>query len=419
MELTPIMSVPSLEKSRIKVVLLEGIHPSAVQAFQADGYTDVEYYPKSLAPDELRNVLKNAYLLGIRSATYLTREVLAEAPKLITVGCFCIGTNQVDLDAAQTHGIPVFNAPFSNTRSVAELVLAEVVFLLRGIPHRAGAAHRGEWIKTATGSFEVRGKTLGIIGYGHIGTQVGLLAEAFGMQVIFYDIETKLALGNAKSVPSLKALLEQADVVTLHVPDTPQTKGMIGADQIAQMKKGASLINAARGSLVDIDALAEALKAKHVSGAALDVFPKEPKTEGEEFVSPLRGMSNVILTPHVGGSTEEAQANIGIEVAEKLIKYSNNGSTLSAVNFPEVSLPAPHTQQHRLLHIHRNQPGMLSAVNGVFSRHNVNIAGEYLQTNPQIGYVVIDMETRDRAESQALKQELDQIPGTLRTRLLY
>lgn len=413
------MSVPSLEKSRIKVVLLEGIHPSAVQVFQADGYMDVEHYPKSLAPDELRKVLKNAYLLGIRSATYLTREVLAEAPKLISVGCFCIGTNQVDLDAAQTQGVPVFNAPFSNTRSVAELVVAEVVFLLRGIPHRASAAQKGDWIKTATGSFEVRGKTLGIVGYGHIGTQVGLLAEAFGMQVIFYDIETKLALGNAKAVPSLRALLEQSDVVTLHVPDTPQTKGMIGSAEIAQMRKGASLINAARGSLVDIDALAESLRAKHLSGAALDVFPKEPKTEGEEFVSPLRGMSNVILTPHVGGSTEEAQANIGIEVAEKLIKYSNNGSTLSAVNFPEVSLPAPHTRQHRLLHIHRNQPGMLSAVNSVFSRHNVNIAGEYLQTNPQIGYVVIDMETRDRAESQALKQELDQIPGTLRTRLLY
>lgn len=419
MELTPTMSVPSLEKSRIKVVLLEGIHPSAVQAFQADGYTDVEHYPKSLAPDELRKVLKNAYLIGIRSATYLTREVLAEAPKLISIGCFCIGTNQVNLEAAQTQGVPVFNAPFSNTRSVAELVVAEVVLLLRGIPHRASAAQRGEWIKTATGSFEVRGKTLGIVGYGHIGTQVGLLAEAFGMQVIFYDIETKLALGNAKAVPSLRALLDQSDVVTLHVPDTPQTKGMIGSAEIAQMKKRSCLINAARGSLVDIEALAESLRAKHLAGAALDVFPKEPKTEGEEFVSPLRGMSNVILTPHVGGSTEEAQANIGIEVAEKLIKYSNNGSTLSAVNFPEVSLPAPHTRQHRLLHIHRNQPGMLSAVNGVFSRHNVNIAGEYLQTNPEIGYVVIDMETRDRAESQALKQELDQIPGTLRTRLLY
>jgi D-3-phosphoglycerate dehydrogenase len=412
------MGLTSLDKSRIKVVLLEGIHQSAVKAFQADGYTDVEHYPKSLPPAQLAKVLKKAYLLGIRSATQLNAQVLAEAPKLIAAGCFCIGTNNVDIDKAQTLGIPVFNAPFSNTRSVAELVIAELVLLMRGIPYRNRAAHDGEWIKTATGSFEVRGKTLGIVGYGHIGTQVGLLAEAFGMNVIFYDIETKLTLGNAKPVPSLGTLLENADVVTLHVPDTPQTKGMIGAAELARMKKGSCFINAARGSLVDIDALAAALKSKHLSGAALDVFPKEPKTEGEEFVSPLRGMKNVILTPHVGGSTEEAQVNIGIEVAEKLIKYSNNGSTLSAVNFPEVSLPA-HAGQHRLLHIHRNQPGVLSAVNAVFSRHNVNISGEYLQTNPQIGYVVIDMESRDRAESLALKKELDQVPGTLRTRLLY
>jgi len=412
------MGLTSLDKSRIKVVLLEGVHQSAVSAFHADGYTDVELYPKSLPAAQLSKVLKKAYLLGIRSATPLNAQVLAEAPKLIAVGCFCIGTNNVDLARAQTQGVPVFNAPFSNTRSVAELVIAEVVMLLRGIPYRNLAAHRGEWIKTATGSFEVRGKTLGIVGYGHIGTQVGLLAEAFGMQVIFYDVETKLTLGNAKPVPSLGALLEQADVVTLHVPDTPQTRGMMGAAEFARMKRGASFLNAARGSLVDISALAAALDSKHLAGAALDVFPKEPKTEGEEFVSPLRGKQNVILTPHVGGSTEEAQANIGIEVAEKLIKYSNNGSTLSAVNFPEVSLPA-HAGQHRLLHIHRNQPGVLSAVNAVFSRHNVNIAGEYLQTNPEIGYVVIDMESKDRAESLALKKELDQVPGTLRTRLLY
>jgi D-3-phosphoglycerate dehydrogenase len=362
--------------------------------------------------------VKKAYLLGIRSATQLTSQLLSEATKLISVGCFCIGTNNVDLNHAQTLGIPVFNAPFSNTRSVAELVIAELILLLRGIPHRNAAAHRGEWIKTAVGSYEVRGKTLGIVGYGHIGTQVGLLAEALGMHVIFYDIETKLVLGNAKYVPSLGALLDAADVVTLHVPDTPDTKGMMGAAEFARMKPGACFLNAARGSLVDIDALAAALRSKHLSGAAVDVFPKEPKTDGDEFVSPLRGMSNVLLTPHVGGSTEEAQANIGIEVAEKLIKYSNNGSTLSAVNFPEVSLPS-HGSRHRLLHIHRNQPGLLSAVNATFSRHNVNIAAEYLQTNPQIGYVVIDMETRDRAESLVVKQELDQVPGTLRTRLLY
>ena len=412
------MGLTSLDKSRIKVVLLEGVHHSALDAFHADGYTDVEHYPKSLPPAQLSKVLKKAYLLGIRSATPLTAQLLSEATKLIAAGCFCIGTNNVDLDHAQTLGIPVFNAPFSNTRSVAELVIAELVLLLRGIPHRNEAAHRGEWIKTAAGSYEVRGKTLGIVGYGHIGTQVGLLAEAMGMHVVFYDVETKLTLGNAKPVPSLGALLESADVVTLHVPDTPHTKGMMGAAEFARMKKGSCFLNAARGSLVDIEALAAALRTKHLAGAAIDVFPKEPKTEGEEFVSPLRGMSNVILTPHVGGSTEEAQANIGIEVAEKLIKYSNNGSTLSAVNFPEVSLPA-HGGHHRLLHIHRNQPGLLSAVNSVFSRHNVNIAAEYLQTNSQIGYVVIDMETKDRAESLVVKQDLDQVAGTLRTRLLY
>lgn len=412
------MGLTSLDKSRIKVVLLEGVHHSAVDAFHADGYTDVEHYPKSLPPAQLSKVLKKAYLLGIRSATPLTAQLLSEATKLIAAGCFCIGTNNVDLDHAQTLGIPVFNAPFSNTRSVAELVIAELVLLLRGIPHRNEAAHRGEWIKTAAGSYEVRGKTLGIVGYGHIGTQIGLLAEAMGMHVVFYDVETKLTLGNAKPVPSLGALLESADVVTLHVPDTPHTKGMMGAAEFARMKKGSCFLNAARGSLVDIEALAAALRTKHLAGAAIDVFPKEPKTEGEEFVSPLRGMSNVILTPHVGGSTEEAQANIGIEVAEKLIKYSNNGSTLSAVNFPEVSLPA-HGGHHRLLHIHRNQPGLLSAVNSVFSRHNVNIAAEYLQTNSQIGYVVIDMETKDRAESLVVKQDLDQVAGTLRTRLLY
>ena len=408
----------SLDKSRIKVVLLEGIHESAVSAFHADGYTDVEHHPKSLPPAQLAKALKKAYLLGIRSATQVTAQLLADSPKLISIGCFCIGTNNVDLEKAQTLGVPVFNAPFSNTRSVAELVIAELVLLLRGIPHRNAAAHRGEWIKTAAGSFEVRGKTLGIVGYGHIGTQVGVLAEAMGMHVVFYDVETKLTLGNAKPMPSLGALLETADVVTLHVPDTPHTKGMMGAAEFARMRAGSCFLNAARGSLVDIDALAGALQSRQLSGAAVDVFPKEPKTEGEEFVSPLRGMSNVILTPHVGGSTEEAQANIGIEVAEKLIKYSNNGSTLSAVNFPEVSLPL-HSGKHRLLHIHRNQPGLLSAVNAVFSRRNVNIAAEYLQTNPEIGYVVIDMETKDRAESLVVKQELDQVPGTLRTRLLY
>ncbi len=412
------MNKTSLEKNRIKVLLLEGVHHTAVDAFRADGYTSIEYHPKSLPPAQLAEAIGEAFLVGIRSATNLNKSIFEYANRLIAVGCFCIGTNQVDLDAAQDRGIPVFNAPFSNTRSVAELVLAETVLLMRGIPHRNAMAHRGAWVKTAAASHEVRGKILGIVGYGHIGTQVGLLAEAFGMQAIYYDIETKLALGNARAVPSLDALLETADVVTLHVPETPLTNRMIGAGQLARMKEGARLINASRGSVVDIDALVEALQAKHLSGAAIDVFPAEPRGAGDEFVSPLRGLDNVILTPHVGGSTEEAQQNIGTEVAEKLIKYSNNGSTLSAVNFPEVSLPE-HPGKHRILHIHRNQPGVLSRINAVFSERRINISGEYLRTNPTIGYVVIDVDALDREETQELKRRLDEVEGTIRTRILY
>ncbi len=408
----------SLHKGKIKILLLEGVHSSAVEAFRLDGYSDIEYHPKSLPESKLVASIRDAYLVGIRSATRLSSRILEQAPRLIGIGCFCIGTNQVNLDAAQERGIPVFNAPFSNTRSVAELVLAEIIMLLRGIPYRNAMAHRGGWVKTASGSYEVRGKCLGIVGYGHIGTQTGLLAEALGMQVVYYDVETKLALGNARAMPSLRALIEAADVITLHVPETPQTRGMIGAAEIARMKPGAQVINASRGNVVDIEALAEALRSQRLAGAALDVFPHEPKTADEEFVSPLRGMDNVLLTPHVGGSTAEAQQNIGIEVAEKLIKYSNNGSTLSAVNFPEVSLPE-HSGKHRLLHIHRNQPGMLSAVNAVFSEQGINIAGQYLQTNSKIGYVVIDVETGERADSLKVRDQLDKIPGTIRTRVLY
>jgi D-3-phosphoglycerate dehydrogenase len=408
----------SLDKSKIKILLLEGVHPTAVDAFKKDGYHEIDFHPKSLPEPRLIEVLHDAYFVGIRSATQLTAAVIDSADKLMGIGCFCIGTNQVDLDAAQQRGIPVFNAPFSNTRSVAELVLAETILLMRGIPFRNALAHRGGWMKTAAGSQEVRGKTLGIVGYGHIGTQIGVLAESLGMKVVFYDIETKLALGNAQAVPTLNGLLEISDVVTLHVPETPQTQNMIGADQLARMKKGAKLINAARGTVVDIDALAAALQSKHLSGAAIDVFPVEPKTEGDEFISPLRGMENVILTPHVGGSTEEAQQNIGIEVAEKLIKYSNNGSTLTAVNFPEVSLPE-HPGKHRLLHTHHNRPGVLSAINAVFSKAKINITGQYLQTNAQIGYVVIDVETGTREASLDVKRALEKVPGTIRTRILY
>jgi len=412
------MPTNSLDKSKIKILILEGVHPTGIDALKKDGYSDIDYHPKSLPESKLIAALRDAYFIGIRSQTQLTAKVINSAEKLMGIGCFCIGTNQVDLDAAQQRGIPVFNAPFSNTRSVAELVLAETILLMRGIPLRNAHTHRGGWMKTAEGSQEVRGKTLGIVGYGHIGTQVGVLAESLGMRVVFYDVETKLALGNAHPNSTLNGLLETSDVVTLHVPETPQTMNMIGAPQLARMKKGSKLINAARGNVVDIDALAAALRSKHLSGAAIDVFPVEPQTDRDEFVSPLRGMENVILTPHVGGSTEEAQQNIGIEVAEKLIKYSNNGSTLTAVNFPEVSLPE-HPGKHRLLHTHHNRPGVLSAVNAVFSKEKINITGQYLQTNSQIGYVVIDVETETREASLDVKRALEKVPGTIRTRILY
>ncbi|HWZ29868.1 MAG TPA: phosphoglycerate dehydrogenase [Bryobacteraceae bacterium] len=412
------MAKTSLEKNKIKILLLEGVHQSAVDALTANGYSDIEFHAKSLPEPALMKAARDAYFIGIRSATQLTARVIEQAPKLTGIGCFCIGTNQVDLDAAQDRGVPVFNAPFSNTRSVAELVLGEIIMLLRGIPQRNAAAHRGEWVKTAAGSREVRGKILGIVGYGHIGTQIGLLAESLGMQVLFYDVETKLAMSNARAMPSLDALLEAADAVTLHVPETPQTLKMIGRAQLARMKPGALLINASRGTVVDIDALVAALRSKRLYGAAIDVFPAEPKGSGDEFASPLRGFDNVLLTPHIGGSTEEAQQNIGIEVAEKLIKYSNNGSTLTAVNFPEVSLPE-HPGKHRLLHTHRNQPGVLSAINRIFSEDQINVAAQYLQTNPRIGYVVIDIETDKPEETLLLKRRLDEVPGTIRTRVIY
>ena len=412
------MMETSLDKKKIKILLLEGVHASAAETFRADGYGEIEEHPKALAAPELLAAIRDAHFIGIRSATELNRGTLDHASKLTGIGCFCIGTNRVDLEAAQERGIPVFNAPFSNTRSVAELVLAEIVLLMRGIPRRNAMAHRGRWVKTAAGSHEVRGKCLGIVGYGHIGTQIGVLAEALGMRVLFHDIAAKLALGNAQRVASLEALLEAADVVTLHVPETPQTQGMIGAEQLARMRPGAHLINASRGSVVDVEALAGALRAGHLQGAAIDVFPVEPGGGEEEFVSPLRDFDNVLLTPHVGGSTAEAQHNIGVEVAEKLIKYSNNGSTVTAVNFPEVSLPE-HPGKHRLLHIHRNQPGVLSEINAIFSEEHINIAAQYLQTNSRIGYVVIDIEIGDRARGLMLKHRLEQVSTTIRARILY
>lgn len=411
------MKKTSFPKHQIRILLLEGVHPSAVESFEADGYSTIEYHDKALPEPELQERLKRAHLVGIRSRTQLSAALLQQAQRLIAVGCFCIGTNQVDLACAQRFGIPVFNAPFSNTRSVAELVVAEAILLLRDIPRRNNLARRGNWRKSADDAFEARGKRLGIVGYGHIGTQVGLLAESLGMQVLFYDIEPKLALGNAKPANSLNALLELSQVVTLHVPETPLTQHMIGAAQLARMPSGAVLINAARGTVVAIDALVQALESGHLAGAAVDVFPQEPHGVEEAFRSPLQDFDNVILTPHIGGSTVEAQANIGFEVAAKLIKYSNNGSTLSSVNFPEVALPE-HPGKHRLLHIHRNEPGILSQVNEVFSKNQVNIAGQYLQTNATIGYVVIDIDG-DAETGDTVLRQLRRIDGTIRARILY
>ena len=407
----------SFPKQDIKVLLLEGVSRTAVETFQRAGYTQIEYHAKSLPEEELKARIADAHIVGIRSRTHLTADVLDHAKRLIAVGCYCIGTNQVQLDAAAKLGIPVFNAPYSNTRSVAELVIAETIMLLRGIPQKNALCHRGGWTKSATGSFEARDKVLGIVGYGHIGTQVGVLAESFGMRVIFHDIETKLALGNARAATSLDDLLERSDIVTLHVPETPATKWMIGHNEIAKMRKGALLINASRGTVVDIDALADALRSEHIGGAAIDVFPAEPKGNDDPFVSPLVGIDNVILTPHIGGSTLEAQDNIGIEVASKLVRYSDNGSTLSAVNFPEVTLPE-HPHSSRLLHIHRNVPGVLSRINELFSAGNMNIDAQFLQTNPDVGYVVIDV-SADEAQVAVLKEKLSAIAGTLRTRVLY
>ena len=405
----------SFDKSKLKFLLLEGIHPSASEVLNHNGYHWLESHAPALAGPALIEAIGNAHFVGLRSRTRLTEEVLSQAPKLTAIGCFCIGTNQVDLVAAARRGIPVFNAPFSNTRSVAELVLGEIIMLMRGIPEKNANQHRNVWTKSAAHSYEVRGKTLGIIGYGHIGTQIGVLAEQLGMSVIYYDIENKLALGNAKPVKKLDKLLEVADVVSLHVPETPITKNMISAPQLAKMRKGSHLINASRGTVIDIEALVDALDRRHLQGAAIDVFPLEPKGKDDPFVSPLVRFDNVILTPHIGGSTAEAQASIGVEVADKLIRYSNNGSTATAVNFPEVSLPE-HAGKCRLLHIHKNIPGVLAHINERLSMSGINIAAQYLQTNAEVGYVVIDV---DATASEIALEQLSSIEGTMRCRILY
>ncbi|MBD8512988.1 phosphoglycerate dehydrogenase [Photobacterium sp. WH77] len=409
------MAKVSLDKDKIKILLLEGVHPSALEVLKQAGYENIEYHKGSLAGNELLDAIKDAHFVGIRSRTQLTEEVFDAAKKLIAVGCFCIGTNQVDLAEANRRGIPVFNAPFSNTRSVAELVLGEILLLLRGIPEKNAKAHRGEWQKTADSSYEARGKKLGIIGYGHIGTQLSILAENLGMDVYFYDIENKLTLGNATQVDSLSELLNKSDVISLHVPETLDTQNLMGAEEFARMKPGSIFINAARGTVVDIDALCSALESKHLAGAAIDVFPVEPKTNKDQFESPLTRFDNVILTPHIGGSTQEAQQNIGIEVAGKIVKYSDNGSTVSAVGFPEVSLPE-HRGCSRLLHIHENRPGILNQITTIFAAEGINIAAQYLQTSPELGYVVIDVETE---RSEEALNKLKAIDGTVRARILH
>ena len=405
----------SLDKKSIKILLLEGIHRSARESFIEAGYDNIDCVDRTLHPDDLMGALQGVHMLGIRSRSQLTERVFEGADRLMAVGCFCIGTNQVDLQGALLRGVPVFNAPFSNTRSVAELVIAEAILLLRGIPEKNALSHRGVWQKSASNSFEIRGKTMGIIGYGNIGSQVSVLAESLGMRGFYYDIVTKLSLGNAEQLSTLQALLAGSDIVSLHVPETPVTRNMIGASELAAMKPGSVLLNASRGTVIDLDALTDSLRCKHLLGAAVDVFPQEPESNAEEFVSTLQEFDNCILTPHVGGSTLEAQENIGREVATKLIKYCDNGSTISSVNFPEVALPA-HPGSHRILHIHENIPGVLSDINGFFSANGININAQHLQTNESVGYVVTDI---SQEYSAIALKELRSVAGTIRTRVLF
>lgn len=397
-----------------KIVLLEKIHPSAVAHFQNEGFPEVRQIPSALSGNDLLDALADADIVGIRSGTHLTAEVLNTASHLRAIGCFCIGTNQVDLTAATALGIPVFNAPYSNTRSVAELVIAQAILLLRRIPEKNARTHRGMWDKTAQGAYEVRNKVLGIVGYGNIGAQVGILAESVGMRVHYYDIESKLPLGNAKPVPTLEELLQIADVITLHVPGGSVTENMITRERFAFMKPSAVLINASRGKVVDIDALHDALVEKKLAGAALDVFPVEPRNEKEEFVSPLRGLENVILTPHIGGSTEEAQENIGREVSDKLARYLKAGTTRGAVNFPEIPYLEKDARS-RILHVHRNEPGVIARMNADFAEAGLNIVAQHLQTLGTIGYVITDV---DANISQALLQKLRAEPATIRCELI-
>jgi D-3-phosphoglycerate dehydrogenase len=414
-EIMPVKKTTSYPKEKINILFLENISDAAVKRFRDAGYASVKKLTGALSEDELIKQVKDIHLLGIRSKTQVTDKVLEAATKLQAVGCFCIGVNQVDLKSATHHGVVVFNAPYSNTRSVAELVIASAVMLIRRIPDKNIAAHEGKWMKESKGSYELRGKTLGIIGYGNIGSQVSILAEAFGMKVIFYDVVTKLPLGNAVAGKSLKEVLNEADVVTLHVPENASTKYMINKTTLKQFKKGAILINYARGEVVDLDALQAAMKDGQISGAAIDVYPVEPEKNGDSFITPLQHMPNVLLTPHIGGSTEEAQQNIGDDVSNKLFQYLEMGVSIGSHTVPPISLP-PQEGTHRILHIHRNVPGVLSAINTELSKHNINILAQYLKTNDDIGYVVLDVD--QQISSQAF-QLLRNVKDTIKTRLLY
>lgn len=405
----------SYPKEKIRILLLEGLHPSAINEFKKKGYTNIDSHKDAMTEEELLNCIEDYHIVGIRSKTNITAAVLEKARKLMSIGAFCIGTNQIDLEKATELGIPVFNSPYSNTRSVAELIIANSIMLLRRIPERSKMAHVGTWLKDAKQSYELRGKTIGIIGYGHIGTQVSVMAESMGMRVIYFDVEPKLPLGNARAVDSLEELLKEADVVTLHVPATPETKNMIGKKEFDLMKDGVIFQNLARGSVVDIDALKAAYESGKVGGAAIDVFPVEPKQKGPGFVSPLQGLDNMLLTPHIGGSTQEAQENIGVEVGSKLVAYMDTGSTIGSKTVPELNLPVQ-SNTRRILHIHTNMPGILSQINNILSSHNVNILGQYLKTNETIGYVVLDV--AGDATLEAL-EELKQVNHTIRARILF
>ena len=405
----------SYPKHKIKVLFLENISEKAVQYFKEQGYTDVKKMAGALSEEELIKVIKDVHILGIRSKTFISKKVLDSAKKLQAIGCFCIGTNQVDIKACKQKGVAVFNAPYSNTRSVAELVIGSSIMLIRKIIDKNKAAHEGIWNKEAKGSYELRGKTIGLIGYGNIGTQTGIMAEAMGMKVKFYDVEAKLPLGNAVSVKSIKDLVSSSDIVSVHVPETLQTKNLISNEVIKQCKSGSILINYARGEVVDLNALAAALKSKHIAGAAIDVYPLEPEKNGDKFETPLQGLSNVILTPHIGGSTEEAQENIGEDVSVKLYQYLERGVSNGSHTIPDISLP-PVDGAHRILHIHRNVPGVLSAINTVMSKNKINIVGQYLKTNEEIGYVVLDVDSKLSKKAIELLREVKE---TVRVRMLY